>query len=142
MVSTSGSTSAASTGTQPMNPGQALRAYQEQLTSYEQGEILDFPQIFFVGQGAPKIKASASPSSQLNGGCAAIAACRAPPLPVCRKQLFAEVLCWQGLTQVFNVQAAALCCCWGGAGLGQDCLHCVSCSGACLLWLGCSRVMC
>lgn len=83
MISTSGSTSAASTGTQPMNPGQALRAYQEQLTSYEQGEILDFPQIFFVGQGAPKIKGNPTSSSQLNGGCAWTAACRVLPLPVC-----------------------------------------------------------
>ena len=82
MISTSGSTSAASTGTQPMNPGQALRAYQEQLTSYEQGEILDFPQIFFVGLGAPKIKGAASASSQLNGGCARTAACRVLPLCV------------------------------------------------------------
>jgi dual specificity tyrosine-phosphorylation-regulated kinase 2/3/4 len=36
---------------------QALRRYSEYLTPYEQSEILDQQQVFFVGRsGAPKIK--------------------------------------------------------------------------------------
>ncbi len=39
-----------------ITPAQALRRYSEYLTSFEQSEILDYPQVYFVGRsGAPKV---------------------------------------------------------------------------------------
>lgn len=40
----------------PMTPAKVLRHHMEDLTEYEQGEILDFPQIWFFGAGAQKIR--------------------------------------------------------------------------------------
>ena len=39
-----------------MTPAAALRQCQEHLTDYEQSEILDFPQIYYVGEGVKKIQ--------------------------------------------------------------------------------------
>ena len=51
-----------------LSPGQALRRYTEYLTPFEQTEILDFPEVFFVGRcGAPKIKGNPA-LSKTNGG--------------------------------------------------------------------------
>jgi len=43
----------------PLTPAAALKLYMNQMTLYEQGEILDYPQIFFVGCTANKIKPTA-----------------------------------------------------------------------------------
>jgi len=39
-----------------MTPAKVLKYYMEELMEYEQGEILDFPQIWFFGAGAAKIR--------------------------------------------------------------------------------------
>lgn len=39
----------------PLTPGQALRQYLPQLTEYEQAEILEFKQIFYLGLSAHKV---------------------------------------------------------------------------------------
>lgn len=38
-----------------MTPAEALRKYSEKLTAFEQSEILEFPNIWFVGPGSAKI---------------------------------------------------------------------------------------
>ena len=43
----------------PLTPAAALKLYMTQMTLYEQGEILDFPQVFYVGPNAAKHRPSA-----------------------------------------------------------------------------------
>uniref|UniRef100_A0A7S0FKN1 dual-specificity kinase n=1 Tax=Pyrodinium bahamense TaxID=73915 RepID=A0A7S0FKN1_9DINO len=40
----------------PMTPAKVLKYHIEELTDYEQGEILDFPQVWYFGSGASKIR--------------------------------------------------------------------------------------
>ncbi|GMH36366.1 hypothetical protein BSKO_04234 [Bryopsis sp. KO-2023] len=40
----------------PLTPAQVLRRYPEFLTNYEQSEILEYPQVYFIGKSAHKIK--------------------------------------------------------------------------------------
>lgn len=42
----------------PMTPATALKLFISYLSYYEQGEILDFPKIYFIGQNAKKIRAN------------------------------------------------------------------------------------
>ncbi|KAJ8403962.1 hypothetical protein AAFF_G00343120 [Aldrovandia affinis] len=42
----------------PMSPAVALKNFQDQLTSLEQKEILEFPEIWYLGLGAEKTKGS------------------------------------------------------------------------------------
>jgi len=44
----------------PMTPAKVLKYHMEDLTEYEQGEILDFPQIWYFGAGAPKIRGTSA----------------------------------------------------------------------------------
>merc|ERR1740123_2869919 len=44
----------------PMTPAKALKFHMQDLTEYEQGEVLDFPQIWFLGAGAKKIRGTAA----------------------------------------------------------------------------------
>jgi len=44
----------------PLSPGKVLKHYLDKLTEYEQGEILDFPQVWFFGQGAQKVRGTAA----------------------------------------------------------------------------------
>jgi dual specificity tyrosine-phosphorylation-regulated kinase 2/3/4 len=41
-----------------MTPAKALKCYSKSLTQYEQSEILDYPQIYYLGIGASKVKGS------------------------------------------------------------------------------------
>lgn len=50
----------------PITPGRAIKYFKSQLTQHEQTEILDYPQIYYIGQGAQKIKAS--PQNEHNLG--------------------------------------------------------------------------
>jgi len=47
----------------PMTPAKVLRYYMEELMEYEQGEILDFPQIWFFGAGAAKVRGTSLPAN-------------------------------------------------------------------------------
>jgi dual specificity tyrosine-phosphorylation-regulated kinase 2/3/4 len=41
----------------PITPAQALRGFSEHLTAYEQSEVLQYPQVWFLGKaGVVKIK--------------------------------------------------------------------------------------
>lgn len=42
----------------PMSPTEALRHFQERLTEFEQEEIMDYSEIWFLGLETKKIKAS------------------------------------------------------------------------------------
>ncbi|XP_036386543.1 dual specificity tyrosine-phosphorylation-regulated kinase 4-like [Megalops cyprinoides] len=44
--------------TLPMSPAEALKDFQDHLTNFEQKEILNFPEIWFLGPRAEKIKGS------------------------------------------------------------------------------------
>jgi len=44
----------------PLTPAKILRYHMEDLTEFEQGEILDFPQVWNFGQGAGKIRGTVS----------------------------------------------------------------------------------
>lgn len=44
----------------PMTPAKVLKNHMEDLTDYEQGEILDFPQIWYFGAGAQKIRGTSA----------------------------------------------------------------------------------
>eukprot|EP00730_Choanoeca_flexa_P013355 TRINITY_DN5229_c0_g1_i1.p1 TRINITY_DN5229_c0_g1~~TRINITY_DN5229_c0_g1_i1.p1 ORF type:complete len:488 (+),score=99.17 TRINITY_DN5229_c0_g1_i1:164-1627(+) len=44
----------------PLTPAQAIEKYSRYLTSYEEAEILDYHHIYFLGQNAKKIHASAT----------------------------------------------------------------------------------
>lgn len=44
----------------PMTPAKVLKAHADELTEYEQGEILDFPQVWYHGAGATKIRGTSS----------------------------------------------------------------------------------
>ena len=44
----------------PMTPAAALRQYKSSMSLYEQGEILDYPQVYFVGPNARKQRNTAS----------------------------------------------------------------------------------
>lgn len=50
----------------PMTPGAALKQYKNSMSLFEQGEILDYPQVYFVGHKAKKPRATAS-SADNNG---------------------------------------------------------------------------
>ena len=39
-----------------MTPGKALKMHMSLLSDYEKGEILDYPQIYYLGLSATKIK--------------------------------------------------------------------------------------
>lgn len=41
-----------------MKPGAAIRTFKTLLTNHEQGEILDFKEIYFIGPNAKKIDAA------------------------------------------------------------------------------------
>eukprot|EP00294_Goniomonas_avonlea_P015907 CAMPEP_0114552250 /NCGR_PEP_ID=MMETSP0114-20121206/7027_1 /TAXON_ID=31324 /ORGANISM="Goniomonas sp, Strain m" /LENGTH=575 /DNA_ID=CAMNT_0001737119 /DNA_START=284 /DNA_END=2011 /DNA_ORIENTATION=- len=43
----------------PLTPAAALKLYMNQMTLYEQGEILDYPQVYFVGCTANKTRPTA-----------------------------------------------------------------------------------
>jgi len=43
-----------------MTPAKVLKAHVDELTEYEQGEILDFPQVWYHGAGATKIRGTSS----------------------------------------------------------------------------------
>merc|ERR1719380_345587 len=43
-----------------MTPAKVLKYHMDELTEYEQGEILDFPQVWFFGAGAQKIRGTAA----------------------------------------------------------------------------------
>lgn len=51
---------------EPMTPEQALKIYGNKLTKFEQTEILNYPQIYYVGENAKKVQAVAG--SQYNNG--------------------------------------------------------------------------
>jgi len=42
-------------GDLPMTPAQALKKYRYSLSEFEQGEILDYPQVYFTGSNAHKL---------------------------------------------------------------------------------------
>merc|ERR1719446_174384 len=44
----------------PMTPAKVLKYHIDDLTDYEQGEILDFPQVWFFGAGAAKIRGTSA----------------------------------------------------------------------------------
>jgi len=44
----------------PLTPSKVLRYYMDDMTEYEQGEILDYPQVWTFGQNASKIRGMAS----------------------------------------------------------------------------------
>lgn len=48
---------------QPATPAKVLKHHIEELTDYEQGEILDFPQVWFFGAGAQKIRGTSAVAS-------------------------------------------------------------------------------
>ena len=41
-----------------MTPATALKLFITYLSYYEQGEILDYPKIYFIGQNSKKIRAN------------------------------------------------------------------------------------
>lgn len=41
-----------------MTPAQVLREQAHRLTAFEQSEVLEYPQVYFIGAGADKVKAS------------------------------------------------------------------------------------
>lgn len=44
----------------PLTPGKVLKHYLDKLTEFEQGEIFDFPQVWFFGQAASKVRGTAA----------------------------------------------------------------------------------
>lgn len=44
----------------PMNAAKALKVYKDSLNMYEQGEILDYQSVYFIGELSSKVKPSAS----------------------------------------------------------------------------------
>lgn len=56
-----------STGVKAMTPPQALQAHNDALTGFEQSEILNHQDIYFLGVGAKKIEGLPH-SSDLNHG--------------------------------------------------------------------------
>eukprot|EP00347_Sterkiella_histriomuscorum_P019859 403340035 len=50
----------------PMKPSKALKLFMKQLTDYEMGEILDYPEVYFMGIGASKVHGS--PKNEHNYG--------------------------------------------------------------------------
>ena len=50
----------------PLTPARAIKLFIKHLTDYEQGEILDYKQIYFLGLNAKKIKGS--PQNPYNYG--------------------------------------------------------------------------
>jgi len=40
----------------PLTPAKVLRLHMEEMTEYEQGEILDYPQVYYFGSNAQKIR--------------------------------------------------------------------------------------
>lgn len=51
----------------PLKPGKAIKHYQNVLTDYEKGEILDFKQVWYAGENC-KTKIKGSASNQYNFG--------------------------------------------------------------------------
>jgi hypothetical protein len=39
-----------------MTPARCLKHYSQHLTEYEKSEILDYPQIYYFGEGVKKVK--------------------------------------------------------------------------------------
>lgn len=52
---------------QPITPAVALKLYDSCLTDYEQSEVFDFSQIYYLGAGAPKVKGSIANSRNNHG---------------------------------------------------------------------------
>ena len=50
-----------------MKPGKAIKTFGKHLTDFEKGEILDFKQVYYLGQNCPN-KIKASPLSGINSG--------------------------------------------------------------------------
>lgn len=50
----------------PMKPDKALKLFFNQLTDFERGEILNYPEIYYLGLNANKIKGS--PRNEHNKG--------------------------------------------------------------------------
>ena len=44
----------------PITPAAALKNYANVLTNYEQSEVLEYPQVYFLGEKAKKVKPSLS----------------------------------------------------------------------------------
>jgi serine/threonine protein kinase len=44
----------------PMTPAKVLKYHMDELTEYEQGEILDFPHVWYYGAGAQKIRGTSA----------------------------------------------------------------------------------
>lgn len=40
----------------PITPQNAVKMYQGQLSNYELSEVLDYPQIYYVGTGGQKVR--------------------------------------------------------------------------------------
>ncbi|KAH0790008.1 CMGC family protein kinase [Histomonas meleagridis] len=51
----------------PITPEDALNNYSDSLTEYEKEEILNYPEIYFIGDPLKKIKPKKSPSNPNNG---------------------------------------------------------------------------
>ncbi len=52
----------------PLTAGKALKYFQNQMSDFEKGEILDYKQIYFMGLEAAKIKGSPFLRSSQNYG--------------------------------------------------------------------------
>lgn len=50
----------------PIGSGKAIKTYRRKLTDFEQGEILDYRLVYFLGLDAQKIKGC--PTNKLNFG--------------------------------------------------------------------------
>lgn len=57
----------ASSGETPMTPAQALKTQRQCLVPYEQGEILDYPEVWFLAPKAQKIESSKSSEADNHG---------------------------------------------------------------------------
>jgi len=70
----------------PLTPSQALKAHSHALTGYEQSEILNQQDIYFLGLGANKIEGQPH-SSDLNHGYVTTSF---PAMPACLPSLHAR----------------------------------------------------
>ena len=52
----------------PLTPAQTLKTQRDNLTDFEQSEVLEYPQIYFTGNTPSKIQASPS-TGTCNHGC-------------------------------------------------------------------------
>jgi len=51
----------------PMTPATALKLHRDTLTEYEQSEVLEYPQIWYTGAGAQKVRGSPVAGTQNHG---------------------------------------------------------------------------